>query len=113
MNQLSEDKRTLVLYLLGNGEGVRQTARLARVSPLTVASLRDGILDDMNRPPRGPGRPPLPEGEDKGKIVPVRFTEDEHRQLREYATSKGFKTLSEWIRTALTKEAKNGSHSAA
>jgi hypothetical protein len=46
---------------------------------------------------RKPGRPKLPKGEAKGKIVPIRFTKAEAGQLTAAAT-KNNRTLSEWIR---------------
>jgi len=50
---------------------------------------------------RKPGRPKLPKGEAKGKIVPIRFTKAEADQLTGAAKAKD-QTLSEWIRrTAL------------
>lgn len=50
---------------------------------------------------RKPGRPKLPKGEAKGKIVPIRFTADERKALEAAAKAKD-QTVSEWIRnTAL------------
>jgi len=46
---------------------------------------------------RKPGRPKLPKGEAKGKIVPIRFTKAEAERLTEAAKSNDL-TLSEWIR---------------
>ena len=46
---------------------------------------------------RKPGRPKLPKGEAKGKIVPIRFTKAEAEQLDKVAKTNGL-TLSEWIR---------------
>ena len=46
---------------------------------------------------RKPGRPKLPKGEAKGKIVPIRFTKAEAEQLTQAARRNGL-TLSEWIR---------------
>jgi len=46
---------------------------------------------------RKPGRPKLPKGEAKGKIVPVRFTKAEAEQLAETAHTNGL-NLSEWLR---------------
>ena len=51
---------------------------------------------------RKPGRPRLPKGEAKGKIVPIRFTKAEAQRLAKAAQRNG-QTLSEWIRhTVLT-----------
>jgi hypothetical protein len=46
---------------------------------------------------RKPGRPKLPKGEAKGKIVPIRFTKAEAEQLAA-AAKKNNQTLSEWLR---------------
>ena len=46
------------------------------------------------------GRPKLPKGQAKGKIVPVRFTPDETKAIE--ATARANKqTVSEWIRSTL------------
>jgi uncharacterized protein (DUF1778 family) len=46
------------------------------------------------------GRPRLPKGKAKGKIVPVRFTADERRAV-EGAAKASNQTVSEWIRSTL------------
>ena len=51
----------------------------------------------MTHKKRKPGRPKLPKGEAKGKIVPIRFTKAEAGQLAEAAKRNGL-TISEWIR---------------
>jgi hypothetical protein len=51
------------------------------------------------------GRPKLPKGEAKGKIVPVRFAKEDLRSM-EVAARVRQKTLSEWVRIALSLEAK-------
>ncbi len=55
---------------------------------------------------RKPGRPKLPKGAAKGRIVPVRFTADDLKAM-EAAAKTCNQTLSEWIRstthTAITK----------
>ena len=46
------------------------------------------------------GRPRLPKGEAKGRIVPVRFTGDDLRRIA--AAAKASKqSVSEWIRSTL------------
>ena len=55
---------------------------------------------------RKPGRPKLPKGEAKGKIVPVRFTKAEAEQLAAAAKRKD-QTLSDWIRRAVLGVPKN------
>jgi hypothetical protein len=46
------------------------------------------------------GRPKLPKGEAKGRIVPVRFTGDDLKAM-EQAAKTGKQTLSEWIRSTI------------
>jgi hypothetical protein len=46
---------------------------------------------------RKPGRPRLPKGQAKGKIVPIRFTKAEAERLADAAKAND-QTLSEWIR---------------
>lgn len=43
------------------------------------------------------GRPKLPKGEAKGRIVPIRFNLDDTKRLEAAAKASG-KTVSEWIR---------------
>jgi hypothetical protein len=47
------------------------------------------------------GRPTLPKGKAKGRIVPVRFNEDDLKRIENAAKSRK-QTLSEWIRIAVT-----------
>ena len=46
------------------------------------------------------GRPKLPKGEAKGRIVPVRFTADETKAI-EAAARASKQTFSEWIRSTI------------
>ena len=46
------------------------------------------------------GRPKLPKGQAKGKIVPVRFTADDLKTM-EAAARANKRTISEWIRDTL------------
>jgi hypothetical protein len=46
------------------------------------------------------GRPKMAKGEAKGKIVPVRFTNEALKAIEAKAKSHG-KTVSEWIRSTL------------
>jgi len=55
---------------------------------------------------RKPGRPKLPKGEAKGKIVPIRLTKAEAEQLTKAAKSSD-RTLSEWIRRTVLAASKN------
>ena len=50
--------------------------------------------------PRKPGRPKLPKGEAKRRIVPVRFAPDEIKRITASAKASD-KTVSEWIRSTL------------
>jgi predicted HicB family RNase H-like nuclease len=50
--------------------------------------------------PRKIGRPKLPKGEAKGRIVPVRFSAEEVRRITAAANARDQK-LSEWIRSTL------------
>jgi len=46
------------------------------------------------------GRPKLPKGEAKGRIVPVRFSAEEVRRITAAASANNQK-VSEWIRSTL------------
>ena len=46
------------------------------------------------------GRPKLPKGEAKGRIVPVRFTADDLKAMAAAAKASN-QTVSEWIRSTL------------
>lgn len=50
---------------------------------------------------RKPGRPKLPKGEAKGRIVPVRFTAEESKAM-EQAAKTNDQTISEWIRSTVS-----------
>ena len=50
--------------------------------------------------PKKMGRPKLPNGTAKGRIVPVRFSEDELERIT-LAASASDQKLSEWIRSTL------------
>jgi predicted HicB family RNase H-like nuclease len=50
---------------------------------------------------RKPGRPKLPKGQAKGKIVPVRFAPEDLKAVEEAAKAKK-QSLSEWIRSTLS-----------
>ena len=47
------------------------------------------------------GRPKLPKGEAKGRIVPVRFNAEDLKRI-ESAAKANQKTVSEWVRGAIT-----------
>jgi hypothetical protein len=50
--------------------------------------------------PRKPGRPKLPKGQAKGRIVPVRFTAEGIKAVEQAAKAKD-QTVSEWVRSTL------------
>jgi hypothetical protein len=50
--------------------------------------------------PKKMGRPKLPKGEAKGRMVPIRFNESELKRI-ELAAKVSHKTVSEWIRVTL------------
>jgi len=50
--------------------------------------------------PRKVGRPKLPKGEAKGRIVPVRFTGDDLKAM-ESAAKASNQNVSEWIRSTI------------
>jgi len=47
------------------------------------------------------GRPKLPKGHAKGKIVPVRFHDEELKAMAKYADKREHKTLAAWIHHTL------------
>lgn len=51
--------------------------------------------------PKKIGRPKLPKGEAKGRIVPVRFSADEVKRITARAAAND-QRVSEWIRAAIT-----------
>ena len=53
------------------------------------------------------GRPKLPRGEAKGRIVPVRFTVLDLKAM-EAAAKASEQTLSEWIRNTVNNAIQNG-----
>jgi uncharacterized protein (DUF1778 family) len=54
------------------------------------------------------GRPKLPKGHVKGKIVPVRLNDEELRLFTRAANASEHKTLSAWIRHSLRQAASQG-----
>jgi len=46
------------------------------------------------------GRPKLPKGEAKGRIVPVRFTQDDIKEMATAARANK-QNVSEWIRSTI------------
>ncbi|HEY6803474.1 MAG TPA: hypothetical protein VI306_07845 [Pyrinomonadaceae bacterium] len=55
--------------------------------------------------PKKMGRPKLPKGHAKGKIVPVRLSDEELKLFTKAAKTNGHKTLSSWIRQSLQEAA--------
>jgi hypothetical protein len=64
-------------------------------------------MSERNKPmkttERKPGRPKLPKGHAKGKIVPVRFNDGELKAMTKCADESEHKSLSAWIRHTLKK----------
>ena len=54
----------------------------------------------MSQKKRKPGRPKMPRGTTKGKIVPVRFTADGIKAV-ESAAKAHKQTVSEWVRSTI------------
>jgi hypothetical protein len=52
---------------------------------------------NLQKKARKPGRPKLPKGEAKGRIVPIRFNASDLRRI-ESAAKASDKSVSEWIR---------------
>jgi hypothetical protein len=52
------------------------------------------------------GRPKLPKGEAKGRIVPVRFTDAELKLFSKAVKASSQNTLSGWIRQTLSEAVK-------
>jgi hypothetical protein len=52
------------------------------------------------KPKKKMGRPRLPSGETKGRVVPVRFNANDLKEI-ESAAKASQKTVSEWIRGTL------------
>jgi len=50
--------------------------------------------------PKKAGRPKLPKGEAKGRIVPVRFRNDDLKAIEAAARAKN-QTVSEWVRSTI------------
>jgi uncharacterized protein (DUF1778 family) len=50
--------------------------------------------------PKKPGRPILPKGEAKAKIMPVRLNPDDRKRIEKAAKAKS-QTVSQWVRSTL------------
>jgi len=50
--------------------------------------------------PKKMGRPVLPKGEAKAKIMPVRLSPDDRKRIEKAAQTKG-QTVSQWVRSTL------------
>lgn len=61
----------------------------------------------MKETKRKPGRPKLPKGHAKGKIVPVRLNAEDEKLFTKAANKSEHKTLSAWIRHSLREAANN------
>jgi hypothetical protein len=58
------------------------------------------VANQQQKKPRKVGRPKLPKGEAKGKIVPVRFAADAIKAVEAAARAKK-QTVSEWVRSTI------------
>jgi hypothetical protein len=67
---------------------------------MAARSSRSPAKSQPRKQARKPGRPKLPKGEAKGRIVPVRVTGDTLKRITQAARVSD-QTLSEWIRCAL------------
>jgi hypothetical protein len=56
------------------------------------------------------GRPRLPKGEAKGRIVPVRFTDAELKLMAKAVKASEHNTLSAWLRQIAADAASRGSN---
>jgi hypothetical protein len=69
--------------------------------PSSAAIVQElGTLSQQSKTRKKVGRPRLPKGEAKGRIVPVRFTGDDLKAM-EQAAKLGKVSLSEWIRSTI------------
>lgn len=50
---------------------------------------------------KGPGRPKLPRGWAKSRILPIRFSDDDIKAIAARATEKR-QSVSEWVRNTIT-----------
>src|SRR5439155_21397754 len=86
---------------LMHGRTIQMTRQIRAVMSLAYMCTRlDQQEMTQQKKPRKVGRPKLPKGEAKGRIVPVRFTPDETRVI-EAAARASKQTVSEWIRSML------------
>jgi uncharacterized protein (DUF1778 family) len=60
---------------------------------------------NANKKAKKVGRPKLPKGHAKGRIVPVRLNEDDLKLFAKAAKASEHKTLSGWIRHSLREAA--------
>lgn len=58
------------------------------------------------------GRPKLPKGQAKGRIVPVRFTDAELKLMAKAVKASPQNTLSAWLREAAKEKAESVIHAA-
>ena len=77
-------------------------SQLRRESPVAEVPqlFRGSRVANQQKKPKKVGRPKLPKGEVKGKMVAIRFAKAEFERLSRKAESNG-KSISEWIRSTL------------
>ena len=88
-NTLSTDKKIAVIGSLAEGSSIRSIERITGVHRDTIMRLGVKV-----------GRPKLPKGEAKGKIVAMRFDPEELKRI-DTAAKANRKSRSEWIRGKL------------
>ena len=64
------------------------------------AAISEEFRSGATQKKRKPGRPKLPKGEAKGKIMPVRLTADRIKAV-EAAAKANKQTVSEWVRSTI------------
>lgn len=69
-----------------------------RLEPQSCRSFE--ALSQQSKTRKKVGRPKLPKGEAKGRIVPVRFKADDLRTIEAAARAKN-QTVSEWVRSTI------------
>jgi hypothetical protein len=67
---------------------------------LTISNYRITVTDMVKPKAKKVGRPKLPKGEAKGRIVPVRFTGYALKAIEAQARARK-QTVSEWIRATI------------
>jgi hypothetical protein len=80
-NVLNTDKQIAVIGAVAEGSSIRS---IGRITP-------------RQKKPKKVGRPKLPKGAAKGRIVPIRFTQGDLKAIETAAKASG-QSVSEWVR---------------